>query len=85
MFEYLNFYVFSDYINKWIVNPVDIIRKKSEVIFVYLGLVLDEAVEALRHYYDAVVRFDEFSDYLYKLKSPSILKNLIVTYISKEI
>ena len=86
MFEYLNSYVFSDYINKWIVNPVDFIRKNQKVIFVYFGLVRDEAVEALRHYYDAVVRFDEFSDYLYKeLKSPSILKKLDSDLHIKEI
>jgi hypothetical protein len=67
IFEYLNFYVLDGLIRQLIFDAVDITKGKNQkVVFVYLGHFRAEAIEALRHYYDAVVHFDHFREYLSK-------------------
>lgn len=51
---------------KWIFDAVDILRDKNEkIIFVYLGNSFSsETVKALSYYYDMVIPFDKFGEYI---------------------
>jgi len=81
-FEYLNTYASSNDINRWIVNAVDIIGEENQkIIFVYFGTQDSRAIEKLRHFYDKVLHFDEFSDYLSK---ELVLPTLITKFSQEE-